>query len=116
MSNLPEPEPGFPNYQPGQTPAGSPSEGQPANGLQDMSDLVIGVNARLWDNIFQGLFTAACTLVGAAVGWFILEPQALPGAWLFPVLIGAFFGMIVGLFISGMALMIYRFLVVVRRK
>ena len=67
-----------------------------------VSDTVTGVNVRLNDNVFQGIAIVVCLVVGAAIGALVVA-EPLPGA-----LVGGFGGLLVGLFGSGIALMIFR--------
>lgn len=67
-----------------------------------VSDTVVGVNFRKSDNRLQAKIIAFVVLIGAVIGFF-LDPQRIGGA-----IVGAFLGLIAGLFISGFFLMIYR--------
>jgi hypothetical protein len=68
------------------------------------SDTLVGVNVRGKDNIYQGIAILACLAIGALIGTFVVDAKIrLIGAGA-----GAFIGMIVGLFGSGIFLMIYR--------
>jgi hypothetical protein len=90
-------------YQPPAS-AGMPSaESQRANQNYNLvSDTVTGVNVRLRDNVVQALAILVCLLLGAAIG-ALVAGEIVPG-----VLLGGFVGMLVGLFSSGIFLMIYR--------
>lgn len=68
------------------------------------TDTVAGVNVRWKDNLLQGIAILVSIAVGAVIGLFVIDPRArLIGA-----AAGAFIGMIVGLFGSGLFLMVYR--------
>ena len=74
-----------------------------------VADVVTGVNFRLKDNVLQAIFVLAATVVGAFLGAIL---AALNPGWNLPwfggAMFGAFLGMIVGTFASGVFLMIYR--------
>ncbi len=74
-----------------------------------VSDTVVGVNMRKSDNVFQAKFIGITVLLLAAIGGV---SAALNPGWNLPwfggALIGAFAGLIIGLFASGIFLMIYR--------
>jgi hypothetical protein len=67
-----------------------------------VSDTVAGPNVRLKDNLYQGLAVLVCLFLGAGIGFLVLK-DGLMG-----VLLGGFIGLLVGLFGSGLFLMIYR--------
>ena len=67
-----------------------------------LTDTVSGPNVRLKDNLYQGLAILACVVLGAAVG-FLAMANGLAGA-----AVGGGIGLVVGLFGSGLFLMIYR--------
>jgi hypothetical protein len=67
-----------------------------------VTDTVTGVNLRLADNLIQGLAVFAGCVCGAGIGALVAE-ERVAGA-----LIGGLIGVIVGLFTSGIGLMIYR--------
>ncbi len=67
-----------------------------------VTDTVAGPNIRLKDNLIQGLVILACLILGAVIG-AIAVADHLPGA-----LAGGFIGLLVGLFGSGLFLIIYR--------
>lgn len=74
-----------------------------------VADTVTGVNVRKSDNLFQALFILAAIVVSAGVGAglaAVYGGQDLP--WFAGALIGAFAGLVVGFFASGIFLMIYR--------
>jgi len=67
-----------------------------------VTDTFTGPNLRWRDNLYQGLAILICLVLGTLIGpWIIQDPLA--GA-----LVGGFFGVLVGLFGSGIVLMIYR--------
>ena len=74
-----------------------------------ISDTVVGLNVRKSDNIFQAKFIGITVLLLATIGG---ASAALNPGWNLPwfggALIGAFAGLIIGLFASGIFLMIYR--------
>jgi ABC-type microcin C transport system permease subunit YejE len=67
-----------------------------------LSDTIAGPNLRLRDNLYQGLAILVCLLVGAGIGFLVIT-DGLAGA-----LVGGFVGMVIGLFGSGIFLMIFR--------
>lgn len=67
-----------------------------------VTDTVIGPNLRVRDNVIQGVSILVCLVIGAIVGALLIE-EWLPGA-----LVGGFGGLLIGLFGSGIFLMIYR--------
>jgi len=67
-----------------------------------VTDTVIGPNIRLKDNLFQGLAVLVCLVLGAGIGAIVVTDR-VPGA-----LVGGFIGILVGLFGSGIFLMIFR--------
>ena len=74
-----------------------------------VSDTVTGLNVRKSDNRFQAIFILVTILLLAAVGAVL---AAINGEWDLPwyagALIGAFAGLVLGFFASGIFLMIYR--------
>lgn len=78
---------------------------QPMTGRQAynlVADTVAGPNLRPSDNLYQGLAILVCLVLGAGIG-FLAVADRLPGA-----LLGGFLGLLIGLFGSGIFLMIYR--------
>lgn len=74
-----------------------------------VTDTVTGVNFRRQDNVLQAICVCAATAIGAGAGVILatLNPRwNLP--WFGGALFGSFLGMIVGIFASGIFLMIYR--------
>ena len=69
-----------------------------------VTDLGTGVNVRLRDNLLQAAFILICLILGAVVGLLVVS-ERIAG-----VLVGGFLGLVLGLFGSGIFLMIYRFL------
>ena len=65
--------------------------------------MVVGPNVRWRDNLYQGAFIVSCVFIGAGVC------AALMSDWRPGVLVGGFAGLVVGLFTSGIFLMIFRF-------
>ena len=74
-----------------------------------VSDTVTGLNVRKSDNIFQAIYILVGIVLLAAVGAVL---AALNSDWDLPwyggALIGAFAGLVIGFFTSGIFLMIYR--------
>jgi hypothetical protein len=67
-----------------------------------VTDVAVGPNVRLWDNLIQAAVIFLALLIGAGVGALVID-DPLAGA-----LVGGFGGLIVGLLASGIFLMIYR--------
>jgi hypothetical protein len=67
------------------------------------------VNVRASDNKFQAVFVLAAVFLLAAIGTVL---AALNGQWGLPwfggALIGGFAGLVIGVFASGIFLMVYR--------
>ena len=89
-------------------PAGSgTSAGRAAYNI--VSDTVVGVNVRGRDNLFQAIVTLAAALLGAAIGSGLTRYYQ---EWNVPVLggglAGLLAGLVVGVFGSGIFLMVYR--------
>ena len=74
-----------------------------------VTDTVTGVNFRWRDNIIQALYVFAATVLAAVIGIVL---AALNARWKLPwyggAMIGAFAGLVIGIFSSGIFLMIYR--------
>lgn len=85
--------------QPEKRPA-KPLTGQQKQNL--VSDTVMGPNLRLKDNLFQGLAILVCLILGGLIGYLVVKEQPMG------VLLGGGIGLLVGLFGSGIYLMIYR--------
>src|SRR5262245_56222790 len=68
-----------------------------------VTDTVTGVNVRWKDNLFQAVFILFSILVCAGVGALLFKDNRLAGTGL-----GAFGGLVIGFFVSGIILMIYR--------
>lgn len=67
-----------------------------------VSDVVVGPNVRLKDNLYQGLAIFICLVLGVVVGLLTATDRIL-GA-----VLGGFIGLLAGLFGSGIFLMIFR--------
>jgi hypothetical protein len=67
-----------------------------------VSDTVTGANVRWKDNLFQAIAILVCLLLGAGIGASAISDRIL-GA-----VAGGFCGLLIGLFGSGLFLMIYR--------
>lgn len=80
-------------------PAG-PTPGREAYNI--VTDTVAGPNIRKKDNLFQALAIVVCLLLGVLIGYLIAK-DAITG-----VIAGGFIGLLVGLFGSGIFLMIFR--------
>jgi hypothetical protein len=93
--------------QPEPTPEKRPTGRQVYNMV---TDTVTGPNVRLKDNLYQGLAILVCLILGALIGWLAVAEKPL-GA-----LIGAALGLVVGLFGSGVFLMVYRAIMHARGK
>jgi hypothetical protein len=74
-----------------------------------VTDTVTGVNVRWSDNKFQALFVFTSVVLAAFAGAVL---AALNSSWNLPwyggALIGSFAGLVIGIFASGIFLMIYR--------
>ena len=75
-----------------------------------VSDTVVGANFRMKDNVFQAIAIFVCLCVGAITGAIAVEERMM-GA-----LVGGFVGVLVGLFGSGIFLMVYRAIMHMRGK
>lgn len=78
---------------------------QPITGRQVynlVTDTVGGPNVRLKDNLYQGVSILVCLLLGVGIGFLVLTDRLMGS------LLGGFLGLLVGLFGSGIFLMIYR--------
>lgn len=67
-----------------------------------VSDVLIGFNTRKRDNVIQAVAILACATCGAVLGALLVR-ERIPAA-----LVGGFLGLLVGLFGSGIWLMVYR--------
>ena len=67
-----------------------------------ITDTVVGLNLRVSDNVFQAIAVLVCLVLGAAIGALNADEK------LFGALLGGAIGMVVGVFTSGIFLMIYR--------
>lgn len=101
-------------YEPTQT-SGSTSEASGSDlssgkaAYNVISDTVVGLNVRKSDNKFQAIFIAVSVLLFAGVGALlaVLNPKwQLP--WYGGAMAGAFGGLLIGFFSSGIFLMFYR--------
>ncbi len=75
-----------------------------------VSDTATGVNVRWRDNLFQAVAIFVCLVLGISIGYFTTSDGAT-GA-----LLGGFIGLLVGLFGSGLFLMIFRAVMHARGK
>ncbi len=102
-------------YKSGSAPPTNPETSQPEDissthaAYNIVSDTVVGLNVRKSDNKFQAIFIFATVVLLAAVGAVL---AALNGSWKLPwyggALFGAIAGLVIGVFASGIVLMIYR--------
>jgi hypothetical protein len=69
---------------------------------QAVMDVVGGVNLRWKDNVIQGIAIFVSMLIGAGVGPLFIDEVPLG------VIVGAFAGLVAGLFLSGFVLMVFR--------
>ena len=77
-----------------------------AREMQTVMDVVTGVNLRWKDNLIQGITIAAATLIGIPIGAAVaksMRADVIGGLFM-----GGFGGLLIGLFGSGLVLMIYR--------
>jgi hypothetical protein len=95
-----------------QQPSGDPSQpgitGQHAYNLT--TDLATGLNVRVWDNLIQAASIAICFCLGILIGCLVTSDRITGGV------LGAFVGLLVGLFGSGVFLMVFRALRHLRGK
>jgi hypothetical protein len=85
----------------------SPASRGPASGREQynvIADTVVGPNLRLRDNLIQAASIIVCMLLGVVIGALLLGPNERMAGIIF----GGFIGLLVGLFGSGIFLMIYR--------
>ncbi len=66
------------------------------------TDTVAGPNVRLKDNLYQGIAIVVCLFLGVGIGYAFSKDHVTG------VIAGGFIGLLVGLFGSGIFLMIYR--------
>jgi ABC-type microcin C transport system permease subunit YejE len=86
---------------------------QPPKGRQVynvVSDTVAGPNVRLKDNLYQGAAILVCLVLGAGIGLLAMADR------LMGVLLGGFIGLLIGLFGSGIFVMIFRIIQHVRGR
>jgi hypothetical protein len=67
-----------------------------------VSDTVTGANVRWKDNLFQGIAIFIATILGAGIGAVLMDDPILGSV------AGGFCGLLIGLFGSGLVLMVYR--------
>ena len=94
-------------------PGGPQGPAAPPQGdnVQKVFDTVVGPNVRLMDNLIQLGCAAAGAAIGAAVGrWY--GGGATPA----PLALGAIAGAIAGVFLSGAAIGVVRFVKAVRKR
>ncbi len=76
-----------------------------------VTDLATGPNIRLRDNVFQAISILVCAVLGAMIGAVVVTEPRIAGA-----LVGGFLGLVAGLFLSGVFLMVYRFIQHIRGR
>ena len=82
-----------------------PSDDDPMTDKQTINlitDTVVGPNLRWRDNLYQAFAILVCSIVGVAIGCLMTQDRIGGG------MLGLVAGMLVGLFGSGIFLMIYR--------
>ena len=87
---------------------------QPMTGRQTynlVTDTVAGPNVRLKDNLLQGLTILVCLILGCVIGYLVPTNDRAFGA-----IVGGFAGVLVGLFGSGIFLMIDRAMSHMRKR
>lgn len=77
-----------------------------------VSDTVVGVNVRWRDNLIQALIILVFAAIGAGVGWRMAGDEDVRG----PIALGAVGGLVAGTLVSGVALMVFRFVRHVRGR
>lgn len=77
---------------------------------QVIADVLIGVNLRKKDNLYQGIAVLAGSLLGLLIGflWGYAGSRSLDANLIGPCLLGFLGGAIVSLLISGGVLAVYR--------
>jgi transcription elongation factor Elf1 len=90
----------------------SPTRGVPEGSevYNIVTDTVTGVNVRWRDNVIQAAAIGVCILLGIPIGALVV-PERVPGA-----IAGGLIGMVVGLFGSGIFLMVFRLICHIRGK
>lgn len=84
----------------------SPAPASPSSGRETyniVTDTATGVNVRLWDNLFQLAAIGVCLLLGIGIGYMVSGQDPITGA-----VVGGIGGLLVGLFGSGIFLMVHR--------
>ena len=107
----PMPPPGVPPHPMQYAAPGAPQgPAAPADNVQKVFDTVVGPNIRLMDNLVQLACAVAGAALGAAIGrWY--GGGATP-----PLALGAIGGAIAGVFLSGAAIGVVRFVKAVRKR
>lgn len=89
------------------TPPGQPRNEPTGRQVYNIvTDTVTGANIRLWDNVFQAVAVGTCLLLGIPIGWLVA--RNIGGDPIAGAVLGGFLGLLVGLFGSGIFLMIFR--------
>jgi hypothetical protein len=68
-----------------------------------VTDTVTGPNLRWKDNVYQAIVIVVCLILGALTGFLVI-----PGSRGLGAVTGGFAGLLVGLFGSGIFLMVFR--------
>lgn len=99
-------KPGRPS-QPGPPPLPrkNPKPRREPSAYEVVTDVALGPNIRVKDNLFQALFILASIAIAAGIGAFVAPEEIGPG-W--GAAMGAIVGLIAGALISGGFLMVYR--------
>ena len=82
-----------------------------------VTDTVVGPNVRVRDNLMQAGITAGGLIAGMPAGWLYARLNGWDeGDQIGCAIVGGFLGLVVGLFSSGIFLMVYRAVRHVRGK
>ena len=67
-----------------------------------VADTLVGANVRFWDNVLQAAAIGICFFIGIGIGCLLMTDRLTGGVF------GGFIGLLVGLFGSGIFLMVFR--------